>query len=71
MSRSKRDQRGKRINGEIWGRDDFIVTSDKVYPRAGGEYVGCPDSKRYAKKQVRRARRRQAAEIIKSEVQET
>ncbi len=66
MSRSKRDQKGKRINHEIWGRSDFVVTADKVYPRAGGEPVGCPDNKRYAKKQVRRLRRRQAAHIIKS-----
>lgn len=58
MSRSTRDQKGRRINGEIWGRNCFQVAEGKVYPDCGGEPVGGPGHKRWAKSQVSRLRRR-------------
>lgn len=58
MSRSKRDQKGRRINGEIWGHGDYQVVGGKVYPVCGGEPVGSPKSKKGAKADVSRIRRR-------------
>ena len=67
MSRSKRDQKGKRINGEIWGHNCYIVNGGKVFPDAGGEPTGSPIHKRYAKRLVSRLRRKEDKKIIKSE----
>lgn len=58
MSRSKRDQRGSRTNGEIWGYNEYIVgPGGKVYAECGGSEVGSADRKRDAKKGVARLRR--------------
>lgn len=67
MSRSKRDQRGKRINGEIWGHDCYQVNGGKVFADCGGERIGAPNAKKGAKKHVSRLRRIEDKAIIKSE----
>lgn len=58
MSRSKRDQKGRRINGEIWGHGCYKVVDGKVYPDCSGEPVGSPKHKKHAKAEVSRIRRR-------------
>jgi hypothetical protein len=58
MSRSKHDQKGCRINGEIWGRGCHKVVGGKVYPDCGGEPVGSPKNKKHAKMSAARMRRR-------------
>lgn len=68
MSRSNRDQRGRRTNGEIWGRGCFKVADGKVFSDCGGEPVGSPGHKRSAKQEVARQRRREDKKIIKSEI---
>lgn len=58
MSRSNRDQRGKRTSNEIWGHNEFFVAEDgKAYPVVGGSEVGSADGKRGAKKAVAHLRR--------------
>lgn len=77
MSRSKVGRRitwprprNKHLNGEIWGRSDFIVgPNSKVYPRAGGEPVGSPSSKKWAKTQAARIHRRRGRNIVRQEVE--
>lgn len=60
MARSKRDQRGKRINGEITGRiGQVVIGEDGYFARSHGDNVGSPNGKRDAKRAVGRARRRQ------------
>jgi hypothetical protein len=58
MSKSYRDHRGKRINKEILGRDCFAIAGERLIARCGGEAIGDPRGKRYAKRQVSRLRRR-------------
>ncbi|WP_046868828.1 hypothetical protein [Microvirga massiliensis] len=58
MSKSYRDRRGKRINKEIRGRDCFAIAGERLITRCGGEAVGNPRGKRYAKRQISRLRRR-------------
>jgi hypothetical protein len=59
MSRSRGDQRGKRINKEIMGRGCFDVTeTGRMIKRCGGEEVGSATSKRSAKQEIGRIRRR-------------
>lgn len=58
MSRSKRDQRGKRIAGEVWGYFEFKVIGDRLVPVGGGTEVGGPRQKRIAKREAVRMRRR-------------
>lgn len=59
----------KHLNGEIWGRSDYSIgPDDKVYPRAGGERVGSPGSKRWAKKEAAGFRRRCAKAQLRAEV---
>lgn len=62
MSRSNRDQKGRRVNGEIWGHCCYKVVNGKVYPMAGGEPVGSPGHKKSAKRAVVRIRRREVRE---------
>ena len=68
MSRSKHCQRGKRINGEIWGYDCYQISEGKVFPDCGGEPVGSPSHKRYAKQRVSRLRRQEDKKITRSEI---
>jgi len=68
MSRSYRDQKRRRVNGEIWGRNCHKVVNGKVYPDCGGEPVGCPSHKRWAKALVARARRREDHRICNSDL---
>ena len=56
MSRSKRDQRGKRINGEL-GRHPKII-GDRVARWFGWDLVGSPIRKRDVKQASRRMQRR-------------
>jgi hypothetical protein len=63
MSRSKRDQKGRRVNGEIWGHDCYQVADGKVYSVAGGDLVGSPAAKKWAKTHVSRIRRRQERKL--------
>lgn len=65
MSRSYRDSKGKRLNGEIWARDFFKVYRGKVYPLCGGEPWGGPKLKKHAKLRVSRLRRLEDKKIIK------
>lgn len=59
----------KHVNGEIWGRSDYTIgPDDKVYPRAGGERVGGPGSKKFAKKEANGFRRRIAKAQLRAEV---
>ena len=57
----------KNINKEIWGRSCFIISNGKIYPKNGGEEVGSPSSKKYAKKEASRMRRREDKKIIEIE----
>lgn len=58
--------RNKHLNGEVWGRSDFIVgPNGKVFPRAGGEPVGSPSGKKWAKTEAARIRRRQADRVCR------
>jgi hypothetical protein len=66
MSKSYRDQRGKRINNEILGRDCFAIAGERLIARCGGEVVGAPRGKRDAKRQVSRLRRRVDARLTNS-----
>lgn len=56
MSRSRRDQRGKRINREL-GRDQKIV-GDRIIKDYGWEPMGSPASKAKSKHTARRMQRR-------------
>lgn len=59
MSRSKNDQRGKRINGEITGRlGQVMIAEDGYFARSHNDNVGSPIRKKEAKRAVVRARRR-------------
>lgn len=63
--RNKVRASNKHVNGEVWGRSDFLVSdSGKVYPRAGGERVGSPSNKKSAKAEATRTRRRRDKVII-------
>lgn len=66
MSRSYRDSRGKRINGEIWGYGEFKVSeTGKVLPAITGSPAGSALRKRDAKKEVSSLRRLKDKELIK------
>lgn len=66
MSRSRRDQRGKRINGELFGRGEFAVTPNgKIIARVGGSEVGSQLRKRDAKRDATRMSRRVNKSIIR------
>lgn len=68
MSRSKGDQRGKRINGEILGHSSFDVTdTGRMIKRCGGEEVGSPNRKRDAKQELGRIRRRRLNRLARVE----
>lgn len=66
MSRSRSDQRGKRIAGEIGGRGAFAVVDGRLIRRCGGESVGSPARKRDAKDQATRMRRREGDRIART-----
>lgn len=68
MSRSKGDQRGKRIAGEIIGRSTADVVGGRMVKRCGGEEVGSPLGKIEAKRRVVRKRRREAISIIADQI---
>lgn len=69
MSRSYRDKRGKRINGEIWGYGEFQVAENgKVLPVITGTPVGSANRKKNAKKEVSSLRRLKDKQIIKDEI---
>lgn len=73
MSRSYVGKRcrnsNKHLNSEVWGRSDYSIgPDDKVFPRQGGEPVGGPESKKYAKTEVSRLRRRYAKNRLRAEV---
>lgn len=70
MSNSNRDRRGKRINGEIWGRGAFRIVGDRLIALGGGEGVGTPIRKKDAKREVVRMRRRYNKKVILNAVQE-
>lgn len=68
MSDSYRDQRGKRVNGEIWGRGEYSIgPGGKVYPAIGGSEVGSPMRKRDAKSGAARMRRREDRRLERSD----
>jgi hypothetical protein len=58
MSKSRRDQHGKRINGEIMGRGVRIDKSSGKISYVHADQVGSPLRKRDAKASVARQRRR-------------
>lgn len=64
MSRSRRDQKGKRVNGEIWGRGCVQISEGKAYPTCGGEPVGSPEQKKWAKAVAVRLRRRAQRAVV-------
>lgn len=66
MSRSKRDTRGKRINGEIAGRGTTRVVDGRMIIEAGGEEVGSAVRKRDAKQRVSRQRRLDDKRVIRA-----
>lgn len=63
--------RNKHLNGEVWGRSDYIVSdaTGKVYPRAGGDPVGGPGGKKWAKTEASRIRRRQGAKTLRAHME--
>ncbi len=65
MSRSKRDQRGKRINSEIMGRSTTRIIDGRMIYEAGGEDVGSPSGKLDAKQRVSRQRRLDDKRILR------
>lgn len=70
MSRSKGDQRGKRLANEISGRSAFSVIEGRLIKRIGGEEVGSPLRKREAKSEVVRMRRREGTRAAVSALRE-
>ncbi|PZR93499.1 MAG: hypothetical protein DI537_10290 [Stutzerimonas stutzeri] len=70
MSRSKRDQRGKRTNGEIMGRNTTRVVDGRLVYEVGGEDVGSPARKADAKQRVSRQRRLDDKRILRGASQE-
>lgn len=67
MSHSYRNKRGKNINGEILGRDAFVVSphTGKIYAEIGGESVGSPGQKDWSKHSAARMRRKGARIVIR------
>lgn len=70
MSRSKRDQRGKRINGEIMGRNTTRILDGRMIYECGGEDVGSAARKMDAKKRVSRQRRLDDKRIVQRTLRE-
>jgi hypothetical protein len=66
MSRSKRDQAGKRINGEIMGRNTTKVVNGRLIIKIGGDDVGSAERKKDAKRTVRRQRRLDDKRVIRN-----
>lgn len=59
MARTHRDGKGKNTLGEITGHlGQVLIGEDGYFARSHNDNVGSAESKRIAKKNVRRARRR-------------
>lgn len=70
MSRSKRDCSGGRINAEVIGHATTKVVGGRLIVCAGGEHVGSPAHKRWAKSYVQRQRRRDSKRVIADQVED-
>lgn len=65
MSKTYRDAKGGRLNGEIWCFGLYSVNQGKVY---GTDPWGGPKHKYFSKRHVSRLRRREDKLIIKKEI---
>ncbi len=62
MSRSKRDQRGRRINSDLPRIGGARVIEDHIV--SYGDEIGSPNGKRDAKRDVRPSRRRCSKRLV-------